>query len=127
MKSLASTASYVALLALAGGMMTHPAAAAPFCIKSQVLPPICIYHDAQDCGRDAQRQGATCAANPKELRLTTGVGQYCVVTSSQISVCGYADRTSCGRDAILGRGTCVDAPQTAPVRTPDPFSSINGN
>jgi hypothetical protein len=126
MKFLASAASFAAV-ALTGSMFAQPAMAAPFCLKSQVLAPLCIYQDALDCGREAARQGATCAANPAEIKLTTGVGQYCVVTSSQISVCAYADRTSCARDAVLQRGTCVDAPQTAPARTPDPYSSVNGN
>jgi hypothetical protein len=127
MKYLASTVGFLALGAIVGSMSPRPAAAAPFCIQSQGIAPLCIYYDALDCGHEAQRQGATCAANPAELRLTPGVGQYCVVTSSQISLCNYGDRVSCARDAVLQRGTCVDSPRTAPIRTPDPYSPVNGN
>jgi hypothetical protein len=109
-------------------LLSPPALAAPFCIKSQVLPPQCIYVDARQCDREAQRQGAVCSVNPAELALTPGNGKYCVVTSSRISVCAYADRATCARDAALQQGTCTDAPpRIAGAGVPDPYSSVNGN
>ncbi len=115
----------LAVLAVAFGT---PAAAAPFCIQSQILPPQCIYYDAQQCSLAAQRQGATCAANPAELKLSAGNGPYCVVTSSQASVCAYADRGTCAREAARQQGTCTDAPSRAGgVGTPDPYSPVNGD
>jgi len=115
------------LLALAIAFTT-PAAAAPFCVQNQVLPPQCIYYDAQQCSLAAQRQGATCSANPAELQLSAGNGAYCVVTSSQASVCAYVDRGTCAREAARQQGTCTDAPPRAGgVGAPDPFSAVNGN
>ena len=128
MTSLASTTRYAALVVLAGGIFSQPAAAAPFCLQSEALPPQCIYYDASNCQRDAQVQQATCAANPKEIKMTYGVGQFCVIASSSVSICQFADRNSCTLEATRQRGTCVAAPEgIAPARTPDPFSPINGN
>jgi hypothetical protein len=87
----------VLAIALLAGLPAAGAEAAPFCIRSQVLPPQCIYQDAQQCDREAQRQGAVCSTNPAELRLTPGWGKYCVVTSSRTSDCSYGDRTTCAR------------------------------
>jgi hypothetical protein len=126
MKRNASRLHLIAATLLMSGVVAHPAAAAPFCISSQVLPPQCIYVDAEECGREATRQGAVCSANAAELRLTRGVGQYCAVTSTQISICHYADRQSCNVDAARLHGTCVAALGVAPARTPDPYSAING-
>ncbi|MDR3534253.1 MAG: hypothetical protein P4L90_27270 [Rhodopila sp.] len=125
MKHLASTTRLAALVVMAGGMFTHPAAAAPFCLNNQVLPPQCIYYDAQECDRDARHQGAVCSANPAELRLTRSVGDYCVVTSSQASVCAYPDRQSCSVEAARQQGICVTASK-APTQSPDPYSTVNG-
>jgi hypothetical protein len=109
-------------------LLSSPALAAPFCIKSQVLPPQCIYYDAQQCSKEALRQNAVCSTNPAELTLAPGNGKYCVVTSSRVSVCAYADRTTCARDAALQQGTCTDAPATAAgAGVPDPYSTVNGN
>jgi hypothetical protein len=117
-------ASRLAALAI---IFSPPAMAAPFCITSQVLPPLCIYDDAQQCDQAAARQGAACSANPAELRLTPGPGRFCVVTSSRISVCAYADRQNCARDAVLQHGTCTEAPARAGgVGAPDPYSTVNG-
>jgi hypothetical protein len=125
MKHLAS-ACLSAFALLAYGMAIQPAAAAPFCLTSQVVPPQCIYFDASNCEREARRQNAVCSANPRELKLTTGIGQYCVVTTSQISTCTYADRQSCATDAARQQGTCVIAPTRAPMGLPDPYSAVNG-
>lgn len=127
MKYLASTSRFAALAALAGGLLSHPAAAAPFCIQNQVMAPQCIYYDALECDHEAQKQNATCASNPKEFKLAAGAGQFCVITTSQISLCAYADRQTCSIDAARQHGTCVAAPQTAAVRAPDPYSPTNGN
>ena len=127
MKFLASTARFVALAAMAGGMAPHMALAAPFCLTNQVLPPQCIYYDAADCQRDARQQNSACVNNPQEFRLSRGGGQYCVITSSQTSVCAYGDRGTCAQEAARQHGTCVDAPRPGAVGVPDPYSPINGN
>ncbi|HET6609680.1 MAG TPA: DUF3551 domain-containing protein [Rhodopila sp.] len=117
----------VLAIALLAGLPAAGAEAAPFCIRSQVLPPQCIYQDAQQCDREAQRQGAVCSTNPAELRLTPGWGKYCVVTSSRTSDCSYGDRTTCARAAASQQGTCTDAPASqAGVGVPDPYSPTNG-
>lgn len=111
-------------------LLAMPAAAwaAPFCIKSEMLPPQCIYQDVQQCDREALRQNATCAANPDEITLTPGNGRYCVVTSAHVSLCAYGDRTTCARDAATQGGTCTDAPPSILGRgVPDPYSPTEGN
>jgi hypothetical protein len=118
---------HVLAIGLLVGLPAAGAEAAPFCIRSQVLPPQCIYQDAQQCDRDAQRQGAVCSANPAELTLTPGNGKYCVVTSSRISICAYGDRTTCSRAAASLQGTCTDAPPSVGgAGVPDPYSATNG-
>jgi len=111
---------------LTGGAMLQPVEAAPFCISSQVLKPQCIYYDAQQCAREANRQNATCSANASELPLSRNVGQYCVVTSSRISNCTYFDRHTCDRDASRLQGTCTVAPTRTGSGAPDPYSVLNG-
>ncbi len=114
-------------IALLVGLPATAAEAAPFCIRSQVLPPQCIYQDAQQCDREAQRQNGVCSANPAELKLTPGNGKFCVVTSSQISNCNYFDRNTCARAAASLQGTCTDAPPSfGGTGVPDPFSPTNG-
>lgn len=112
----------VIVLASAGG----PALAAPFCLESQSVPPQCIYDDASECQNDAARQGGVCEANPQQLTLQPGIGQYCVVTSSGVSSCIYPDRGSCAAEAARQHGACTAAPEIAPARTPDPYSAVGG-
>jgi hypothetical protein len=119
---LAST-SRLAVLAV---LMAQPVMAAPFCIQSQVLPPQCIYYDARQCNQEAQRQGAVCNANPADLKLTDGPGQFCVVTSGHFSVCAYLDRPSCEQEAARQHGTCAASTNHVAVGAPDPFSPVNG-
>src|ERR1700744_5036017 len=66
-----------------------PALAAPFCIQSQALPPQCNYYHAAECQADAARQGGVCEANPQQLTLHPGIGQYCLATSYGASYCIY--------------------------------------
>ena len=118
---------FVLTVAAASGLLAQTAAAAPFCVTNQAVPPQCIYHDAAICARDARQQGGTCATNPKEFKLAAGAGQYCVITTSQISLCEFADRNTCAQEATRQHGTCIDAPQRRAFGTPDPYSPINGN
>src|SRR5579863_4136457 len=67
------------LTVLGALIMPVAAQAAPFCIQSQGLPAQCIYYDAGDCQREANRQGAICTASPDEVTLSTNLGQYCLV------------------------------------------------
>jgi hypothetical protein len=101
--------------------------AAPFCLGSEAIPPQCIYYDANSCSKEAIRQGGACSANPKEVRITTNVGQYCVVTSQQVTLCYYSDRGSCTNAAARQQGVCISRPDMAPSAAPDPFSSTAGN
>jgi len=107
-------------------MAATSAAAAPFCMRSQVMTPQCIYYDAGECERDARRQNGYCDANPAELPVASGTGQYCVVTSGHASVCAYFDRSTCAQDAERQNGACTNAVKIAPARTPDPYSEVNG-
>ena len=100
--------------------------AAPFCIRSEALPPQCIYYDSASCNKEAIKQGGVCAVNTKEVRITRNVGQYCVVTSQRVSLCLYSDRTSCLAAAGLQHGACVYSPEAAPSGAPDPFAAYGG-
>jgi hypothetical protein len=112
---------------LLGLLMPIGAHAAPFCIGSEALPPQCIYYDANSCAKEALRQGGICSANPKEVRMTTNVGQYCVVTGQQVALCYYSDRQSCTTAATRLQGACMSRPELAPSGAPDPYSSTAGN
>jgi hypothetical protein len=114
-------------LILLGSLILPVAAqAAPFCIESQALKPLCIYYDAHSCQTEANRQGAICSANRDEVRLTSNVGQYCLVTSQLVSLCIYSDRGTCTADAQRQHGTCTNSPAVAPSAAPDPYAAIGG-
>jgi hypothetical protein len=103
-----------------------PAFAAPFCIENQSMPPQCNYYDASECQYDAVRQGGVCSANPGELTLQAGIGQYCVTTSYGASACVYPDRGSCMAEAARQHAACTAAPNVAPGKSPDPYSAVGG-
>ncbi|MDQ2802500.1 MAG: hypothetical protein M3Y41_07385, partial [Pseudomonadota bacterium] len=68
----------VALLPLAAGVLASaPAVAAPFCLQNEAIPAQCIYYDATDCQRRAAQMHGFCTANPAEVTVTPGNGQYC--------------------------------------------------
>lgn len=104
---------------LLGLGLTAAAQAAPFCLTNEMIPPQCIYYDAQSCQQEARRQSAYCETNPQEVAVSRGAGRSCVVTSSQISLCNYYDRDSCTRDADRLHGICSYAPYRAPSGAPD--------
>lgn len=99
------------------------ASAAPFCLRSQAIPPQCIYYDASLCERDAKKQGAFCEVNTADLKLQRGFGQYCVVTSTRISSCFYTDRGTCAAAAERQHGTCAEATGRATSAAPDPYGA----
>jgi hypothetical protein len=103
-----------------------PALAAPFCIENQSMPPQCNYYDASECQNDAARQGGVCSANPQQLNLQSGIGQFCVTTSYGASSCVYPDRGSCMAEAAREHASCTAAPNVAPGKAPDPYSAIGG-
>ena len=103
-----------------------PALAAPFCIENQAMPPQCNYYDAAQCQSDAARQGGVCSANPQQLSLQPGIGQYCLATSSGVSSCIYPDRGSCMAEAARQHAACTEAPNIAPGRAPDPYAAVGG-
>lgn len=102
------------------------AIAAPFCIESQALKPICIYYDADSCRNEASRQGAVCSVNTSEVQLPMNVGQYCLTTSEGASLCVYSDRGTCMVDAVREHGACTNSPIVAPSAAPDPYAAIGG-
>ena len=116
----------VALIFAAAGPLSVVAGAAPFCIRNQIIPPQCIYDDAEACQREASRQNAECAANPAELALSAAHGEYCVVTGSRAAVCVYADWQSCAVEAARQHGACTQALPDELARQPNPYSPGNG-
>lgn len=111
------------------GLVVLPSSvlAAPFCIQSQALSPICIYYDANSCRLEAEHQRAICSVNTDEVTLAPNVGQYCLVTSQSTSLCMYSDRGTCTADAERQHGACTNAPVVAPSAAPDPFAAIGGD
>lgn len=103
-----------------------PAIAAPFCIESQALSPLCIYYDADNCRKEADRQGGICSVNANEVKLPINVGQYCLTTSEGASFCVYSDRGACTADAARQHGACTSAPIVAPSAAPDPYAAVGG-
>lgn len=112
------------LVLLAAG--ATPAAAAPFCIRTQAVPPQCVYFDAAQCQHEALRQNGVCTVNLAEAKVNPGIGQYCVVTSSVVSLCAYPDRGACMAEAAREKGACVEAPGVAPGKAPDPYAAVGG-
>jgi len=114
------------ILAALTGFIVQPAMAAPFCLQNQVIPPQCIYYDAQQCQKEATRQNAECSANPAETHLSGGYGKYCVVTSAGASVCNYTEQATCTREANKQNGACVQSPTSQPFQQPNPYSKTEG-
>jgi hypothetical protein len=101
--------------------------AAPICLQTQAIAPQCIYYDANQCRRDANRQGGICSANPREIRDTPNVGQYCLLTSERVSLCVYSDRASCDADAARQNAACTYATGRRPSGAPDPYANPYAN
>ncbi len=101
-----------------------PAAAAPFCVQTQALPPQCIYFDAGSCNERARQLQGYCSANPSEGHVAAGLGHYCLLTSSQVSLCIYTDRDDCNRDALREHGVCVQATVLPESPGADPYRDI---
>jgi hypothetical protein len=101
-----------------------PAAAAPFCVETQAIPPQCIYFDANSCNQRARELRGFCSANESEVHATASLGHYCLLTSSQVSLCIYTDRGDCDRDAQRQHGVCVQAAQLPESPGADPYRDI---
>lgn len=106
------------LLALLPGV----AAAAPFCVATQTVPPRCLYVDPAACQAEAQREHGFCSNNPDETLAQRGGGKFCVAVGGTALDCAYQDRSACERAAGRGRSACVAAPMPAQSGPPDPFS-----
>lgn len=100
-----------------------PAAAAPYCVQTQAVPPQCIYFDPNSCNERARQLDGTCTANPDEVHVTAGLGHYCLLTSGA-SLCIYADRNNCDRDARRQHGVCAQAPALPESPGPDPYRDV---
>ena len=111
----------IALLLLATPL---PALAAPFCLRSQALPPQCIYFDAGSCNERARQLQGYCSVNTAEVHVAGGLGHYCLLTSSLVQSCIYVDRGTCNRDAQQQHGACVDAPVRPESPGADPYRDI---
>jgi hypothetical protein len=114
------------LAAALGSAFAPTAMAARFCLQNQSLPPQCIYDDATECTREANRQGGSCTVNQAQVALPNGIGQYCVVLSAGVASCSYGDRDTCTQAASRQGGICAVSARVAPYKAPDPESRING-
>jgi hypothetical protein len=100
--------------------------AAPFCLSSQTIQPLCIYNDPQECAAEATRQQAVCTTNEAQLQVRVGSGKFCVVTSSGVANCIYPDRGTCDQEASRMHGFCSNSSPNNDSQVADPYSSVNG-
>lgn len=115
------------LAILLAGIVVQPAFAATYCLRNQVLPPQCIYDDPQQCQREAARQNAQCEANPRDIRVISGFGKYCVVTAGGVADCSYTDFGSCSHEATRKGGACTVSQTPQPLQGPNPYSPSEGD
>jgi len=104
--------------------MPLPAAAAPFCVQTQSVPPQCIFFDASACNERARQLQGYCSVNESEVHVSGGLGHYCLLTSNQVSMCIYPSRDNCERDARQQHGVCIDAPLRPESPAADPYRDI---
>lgn len=99
----------ITLLALIFMVPATPSLAAPFCVRTQELPPQCEFVDPVQCRHRAEELHGLCTANPAELVIRSGETEpYCLVLSSRTAECIYADRSSCEQDAAPAGGVCIE-------------------
>lgn len=92
-------------------LAAHAAAAAPFCVVGQGVPPQCLYADPSDCRVRAAQLNGTCAANPEEFSMPVSAGPYCVTDATRSLTCGYLDLRSCTLAAERRQGSvCIAGP-----------------
>jgi hypothetical protein len=104
-------------------LASSPALAAPFCARSDSVPPQCLYVDPASCDAAAKRMNGYCSVNTQELHIAGGVGHFCLVTSTLASSCVYPDESSCDAEAQRQHGVCVAEPTHAESPAPDPYRS----
>ena len=119
---MATPARRLRSAALAAFLWPAAAAAAPFCVATQAVPPRCLYTDAAGCQAEAQREHGFCAANPAEALPHRGGEGFCVSAAGVALECAYRDRAPCERSAARTHAACVAAPFEPPGSVPDPFS-----
>jgi hypothetical protein len=105
-------------------LIAPPAIGAPFCVRTQVVPPQCIYFDAAECNNRAREMGGWCSANQSELPVSIALGHYCLITSGRASACIYLDLGSCDVEARHQQGVCVPAPNRPESPAADPYRDI---
>jgi hypothetical protein len=111
---------------MAGGLAAAiPCAiAAPFCVRTEAVPPECLYFDAASCNTRAHQMNGSCSINLAELHIAPGIGHYCLITSGPVSSCLYPDASSCDAEARRQNGVCVSAPARSESPPPDPYRII---
>jgi hypothetical protein len=109
---------------LPGLFLGSPASGAPFCVRTQVVSPQCLYFDASECAKRAREMGGWCSANEAELPVSIALGHYCLLTSDRASACIYLDLASCDVEAHHQGAVCVPAPNRPESPAPDPYRDI---
>jgi len=85
---------------------TH--AAPIFCVKAPGVQPQCIYNDARQCIKKANRMSeGFCDINEDEVELPESSGYFCLVTSTRYIQCPYTSYKSCVQDIKSKNGICV--------------------
>ena len=105
-------------------LIGSPAGAAPFCVRTQAIPPQCHYFDPAECNARARQMGGWCSANESELPVSIALGHYCLLTADRASACIYLDLGSCDVEARHQQGVCVPAPNRPESPPPDPYRDI---
>jgi hypothetical protein len=115
------TAVLAGMLVLAGPIA---ALAAPFCVRTESIPPQCLYFDAGECGKRATQMGGTCVVNPAEVHVSNSLGHYCLLTSSGVTSCIYTDPGVCAAEAQHQHGACTLAPERPESPGADPYRDV---
>jgi hypothetical protein len=112
------------LLSMAVLPLTQFAAAAPYCVQTEAIPPQCLYYDAASCDARAKQMAGYCSVNTAELHIAPGIGHFCLLTSGNVSSCLYPDAGSCDMEARRQHGVCVAAPARDESPGPDPYRHV---
>jgi hypothetical protein len=110
----------LALTAVAS-QLGQSAVAAPYCVRTEAVPPQCLYFDAASCDARAKQINGYCTINTAELHIAPGIGHFCLLTSGNVANCFYPDAGSCDVEARRQHGVCVAAPSRDESPGPDPY------
>jgi hypothetical protein len=100
------------------------AAAAPYCLESRNLKPLCIYTDPNSCREAASKNHGYCSVNGTLALSQSGISRYCIVQPDLSRLCVYPDRQSCDAQAASLHTACVASTPNFGSQAVDPFRLV---